>query len=129
MRRLSSSTQRQQLEQTSAAIKSASGFAPCLWRPPYGAQNPPLVGLARSLGLITVNWDVDTQDWTTPGTVTIYQRAVSGASNGSIILQHFGGGPRSQTLAAVPEEIATFRREGYRFVTLAQLLGLRLIYK
>jgi peptidoglycan/xylan/chitin deacetylase (PgdA/CDA1 family) len=129
MTRLDSSTQRSQLEQTSAAIKAASGFTPCLWRPPYGAQNSGVVGLARSLGLITVNWDVDTVDWSTPGTSTIYQRAVDGARPGSIILQHFGGGPRYQTLAALPQEISTLRQRGYRFVTVAELLGLRLIYK
>jgi peptidoglycan/xylan/chitin deacetylase (PgdA/CDA1 family) len=88
-----------------------------------------VVGLARSLGLITVNWDVDTVDWSTPGTSTIYQRAVDGARPGSIILQHFGGGPRYQTLAALPQEISTLRRRGYRFMTVAELLGLRLIYK
>ena len=115
--------------QTSAAIKATSGFEPCLWRPPYGAFNSGAVSLARSLGLITVNWDVDTQDWSLPGTATIYQRAVSGARNGSIILQHFGGGPRYETLSALPQEIATLRQRGYRFVTVAELLGLRLIYK
>jgi peptidoglycan/xylan/chitin deacetylase (PgdA/CDA1 family) len=86
------------------------------------------VGLARSLGMITVNWDVDTVDWSTPGTGTIYQRAVA-ARSGSIILEHFGGGPRYQTLAALPQEITTLRNRGYRFVTVSELLGLRLIYK
>jgi peptidoglycan/xylan/chitin deacetylase (PgdA/CDA1 family) len=129
MRQLSYSSQRQQLEETTAAIKAASGFTPCFWRPPYGAFNSGVVSLARSLGMITVNWDVDTQDYTLPGTATIYSRAVSGARNGSIILQHFGGGPRYETLAAVPQEISTLRKRGYRFVTIAELLGLRVIYK
>jgi peptidoglycan-N-acetylglucosamine deacetylase len=129
MTRISSGSQQQELAQTQSAIKSSSGFTPCLWRPPYGAVNSGLVSLARSMGLITVVWDVDTQDWALPGTATIYQRAVSGARNGSIILQHFGGGPRYETLAAVPQEIATLRQRGYRFVTVAELLGLRLIYK
>jgi peptidoglycan/xylan/chitin deacetylase (PgdA/CDA1 family) len=85
--------------------------------------------VARSLGLLTIQWDVDTVDWSRPGTATIYQRAVSGAHNGAIILQHFGGGPRYQTFDALPAEINTLRREGYRFVTIPQLLGLRLIYR
>ena len=130
MTQLSPSAQTSELEMTAHAISHATrGFHPCLWRPPYGAQNSQLVSLARSLGLITIQWDVDTVDWSTPGTATIYQRAVNGAHNGAIILQHFGGGPRQQTLAAVPQEIRTLRSRGYRFVTVAQLLGLRLIYK
>ena len=130
MTTLSSSAQRSQLSMTANAITQAThGFHTCIWRPPYGAYNSGVVSLARSMGLVTIQWDVDTVDWSMPGTSTIYQRAVSGAHNGAIILQHFGGGPRYETLAAVPQEIATLRRRGYRFVTVTQLLGLRLIYK
>jgi peptidoglycan/xylan/chitin deacetylase (PgdA/CDA1 family) len=127
---LSASEQTSQLKMTANAITRATGgFHTCIWRPPYGSENSSLVALARSLGFITINWDVDTVDWSTPGTATIYQRAVSGAHNGAIILQHFGGGPRQETLDAVPEEITTLRTDGYKFVTIPQLLGLRLLYK
>jgi peptidoglycan/xylan/chitin deacetylase (PgdA/CDA1 family) len=129
MTKLSSSSQTSQLELTANAIKRATGFSTCIWRPPYGAFNNQVVSLARSLGLITIDWDVDTVDWSLPGTPTIYQRAVSGAHNGAIILQHFGGGPRYQTYNALPAEINTLRRRGYKFVTIPQLLGLKLIYR
>jgi peptidoglycan/xylan/chitin deacetylase (PgdA/CDA1 family) len=130
MTQLSASEQHFQLEATAARIvKATHGFHTCLWRPPYGAFNSGLVSLARSLGLITIQWDVDTQDWALPGSSVIYQRAVSGAHNGAIILQHFGGGPRYETLDALPHEITTLHSEGYHFVTVAQMLGLQLIYK
>jgi peptidoglycan/xylan/chitin deacetylase (PgdA/CDA1 family) len=130
MTTLSSSEQTSQLEMTANAITQAThGFHTCLWRPPYGSQNSEVVSLARSLGLITIQWDVDTVDWSLPGADVIYQRAVSGAHNGAIILQHFGGGPRSETLAALPHEITTLHSQGYKFVTIPQLLGLQLIYK
>ena len=45
------------------------------------------------------------------------------------MIQHDGGGDRSQTLAALPQEIATLRGRGYQFVTVTELLGQRLIYK
>jgi peptidoglycan/xylan/chitin deacetylase (PgdA/CDA1 family) len=129
MTQLSPSEQRSELLQTVQAIQQKTGFRTCLWRPPYEAFDSQVDGLARSLGLMTINYDVDTRDWTLPGTATIYQRAVSGAHNGAIILQHFGGGPRYETLAALPQEIKTLRRERYKFVTIPQMLGLRLIYK
>jgi peptidoglycan-N-acetylglucosamine deacetylase len=129
MTRLSSGEQASELSMTADAIRRATGFSTCFWRPPYGAVDSQVVSLARSLGLITVQWDVDTVDWSTPGTATIYQRAISGAHNGAIILQHFGGGPRYETYAAVQQEIPTLRHEGYTFVTIPQLLGLRLIYR
>jgi peptidoglycan-N-acetylglucosamine deacetylase len=124
------SQQRFQLEQTIDAIRKATGgFTPCLWRPPYGDISPELVRLARSLGLITVMWDVDPRDWSLPGVGAIYGNVVSHAHNGAIVIQHFGGGPRYETVAALPREIDTLRARGYRFVTVAQMLGLRLIYK
>lgn len=129
MTRLSRSEQRRQAERTNQAIRRRTGFTPCLWRPPYGDVNPRLVSLARSIGLVTVMWDVDPADWSLPGSQTIYARVVSAAHNGAIVIQHFGGGPRYETLAALPKEIHTLRSRGYRFVTVAQLLGLKLIYR
>ena len=127
---LSASEQQSQLLDTAAAIRNATGgFIPCLWRPPYGAISPSLVSLARSLGFLTIMWDVDPRDWASPGVGAIYSNVVANARDGAIVLQHFGGGPRFQTLAALPQEIQTLRREGYRFVTVAEMLGLRLVYR
>ena len=90
-------------------------------------KNPTRPGSA--LGFTTIQWDVDTVDWSRPGTATIERRAIGGAHPGAIILQHDGGGDRSETLAALPDEITTLEREGYHFVTVTQLLGQKLIYK
>lgn len=57
----------------------------------------------------------------------IYRRVVSAAHDGAIVIQHFGGELRHQTLAALPEETATVRAEGHSFGTVAQLLRLKLI--
>ena len=42
---------------------------------------------------------------------------------------HDGGGTRADTLAALPQIIETLRGRGYRFVTVTELLGHRLIYR
>ena len=81
------------------------------------------------MGFTTIQWDVDPRDWSRPGTGAIYSTVVGNAQNGSIILQHDGGGDRSETLAALPHEIDTLKREGFGFVTIPQLLGLKLIYR
>ncbi len=121
---------RNQILAAAGAIERATrGFRPCLFRAPYGAVSSALIGEARSLGFTTIQWDVDPTDWARPGTAAIYDRVVSGAHPGAIILQHDGGGDRSETLAALPHEISTLRSRGYRFVTVTQLLGQRLIYR
>lgn len=127
--RLSASAQRSQITMTAAAIEKATGFQPCLFRAPYGSVNSSLTNVASSLGFSTIQWDVDPRDWSLPGTSTIISRVLSGVRNGSIVLQHFAGGPRYQTLNALPTEITTLKARGYKFVTVTQMLGYKLIYK
>jgi peptidoglycan/xylan/chitin deacetylase (PgdA/CDA1 family) len=119
-----------QIARTAAALKAATrGFQPCLFRAPYGAVSSALVSEVHSMGFSTIQWDVDPTDWARPGTGAIYSRVVNGARPGSIILQHDGGGNRSETLAALPQEIQTLKNRGYSFVTVTQLLGYRLLYR
>lgn len=117
-----------QISSTAAAIQKASGFRPCLFRAPYGAVSSALFSTARGLGFTTIQWDVDPQDWATPGTDAIYSRIMSQVQPGSIILMHEGGGPRDQTLAALPRVIDSLRARGYSFVTVGQLIGSQLRY-
>jgi peptidoglycan-N-acetylglucosamine deacetylase len=119
-----------QITEAAAAIRAATGgFEPCLFRAPGGNVTPALLQRARSLGFATIQWDVDPRDWATPGTATIYDNVIANADDGAIVIQHDGGGNRAETLAALPVEIAALRRRGYRFVTLTQMLGYRLVYR
>jgi peptidoglycan/xylan/chitin deacetylase (PgdA/CDA1 family) len=127
--KLSASAQRSQIAMTAAAIKKATGFQPCLFRAPYGSVNSSLINVASSLGFSTIQWDVDPRDWSLPGTSAIISRVLAGVRPGSIVLQHNAGGPRYQTLAALPTEISTLKARGYKFVTVTQMLGYKLIYK
>lgn len=115
-----------QIAATQKIIRRASGFEPCLFRPPYGATSGALSSVVHSLGALSILWDVDPQDWRTPGTGAIVSTVMSQARSGSIILLHDGGGPRGQTVAALPTIIRGLRRRGLRFVTVTQLLHLRL---
>jgi peptidoglycan/xylan/chitin deacetylase (PgdA/CDA1 family) len=112
-----------QLARTSAAIEQASGYRPCVFRPPYGDVDAAVVAAARAQQLTTVVWDVDPSDYTRPGTAAIVARVLAGVRDGSIVLMHDGGGPRDQTLAALPRIVAVLRARGYWFATVPELLG------
>jgi peptidoglycan/xylan/chitin deacetylase (PgdA/CDA1 family) len=119
-------------EQIAAAaerIKAYTGFQPCLFRPPGGAENSTVIETAGSLGLKTITWDVDPRDWSLPGTPEIYSNVVDNAEPGAIILMHDGGGPRDETLAALPSIIDTLRARGYGFETVSALLGDKIEYR
>jgi peptidoglycan/xylan/chitin deacetylase (PgdA/CDA1 family) len=120
---------RAQLLRTIDAIRALSDYTPCIFRPPYGAYDPAVVRIARSLGLSTVLWNVDPADWSRPGTRAIVQRVLAQVQPGSIIISHDGGGPRGQTLAAYPPIIRGLRARGYRVVTITELLGYRPVYE
>jgi peptidoglycan/xylan/chitin deacetylase (PgdA/CDA1 family) len=133
MTQLPIATQLGQLQLTLQAVQAATGFTPCLWRAPYGAINAQLEYLARALGLLSIQWDVDPQDFDAPPAAAIVQRVIhgnpknpdKGVHPGAIVLMHDGGGNRSHTVSALPQIIAALRAQGYRFVTIPELLRLR----
>jgi peptidoglycan-N-acetylglucosamine deacetylase len=129
MATLPGAQQRSQLELTADAVRAATGFTPCLWRAPYGDISEQLDRLARSLGFLTIGWNIDPRDWSLPGVAAIEDNVLANARPGGIVEMHFGGGPRQETLAALPRIITTLRARGYRFVTVAKMLGLRMIYR
>lgn len=110
---------------TSNRIRAATGFTPCRFRPPGGSYNSGTVSAAAHLGMSTVLWDIDPWDWSLPGSGAIYSRVVSRAHPGAIVVLHDGGGPRGQTVAALPRIISTLKARGYRLVTVTKLLGER----
>jgi peptidoglycan-N-acetylglucosamine deacetylase len=117
------------IHETDRLIRRATGFRPCDFRPPDGAVNSSLVARAHAQHLVTVDWDVDPRDWATPGTGAIASNVIHNAHNGSIVVMHDGGGNRSETIAALPGILSHFRHRGYRFVTVAELLGHKFIYR
>lgn len=119
-----------QMKRTIDAIGSvAHGYHPCVFRFPYGASGGAAIANAHALGMAAIQWDVDPTDWSRPGSGAIYSRVVSAARPGSIILDHDGGGPRNETVAALPHIIHTLKARGYRFVTVPELLGYSTIYR
>ncbi|WFD28998.1 hypothetical protein MSPP1_000002 [Malassezia sp. CBS 17886] len=52
-----------ELYYTAKAIKTATGVTPSCWRPPYGDVDDRIRGIAAGLGLRTILWTADTDDW------------------------------------------------------------------
>lgn len=69
-----------------------------------------------------IGWNIDTGDWQKPGTDVIAQR-IESAGPGEIILMHDGGGDRSETVAALKQALPKLKEEGYRFVTVSDLIN------
>jgi peptidoglycan-N-acetylglucosamine deacetylase len=125
--RLSLHDRRSELVGTVQELNAAGSPTPTLARPPYGATDPKINRYIRSLGMLPVNWDVDTDDWKVnpvPSVDAIVAAVVNNVKPGSIVLLHDGGGDRTNTVAALPRILAILRNRGIRVVTLPTLLKL-----
>ncbi|MER6214333.1 polysaccharide deacetylase family protein [Streptomyces sp. NPDC001674] len=112
----------EQLQRTQEAVAEATGGpTPTLFRPPYGARTPEVLGWLADTGSRVVLWDVAPDDWTMPGAGTIARLILDAVRPGSVVLLHDGGGDRSQTVAALPTVIERLLADGYRFVTVGGL--------
>ncbi len=120
---LSSSDISTQINLTSDTIQKTIGVRPTFFRPPYGVFNSSVLTQANLLGLTTVIWNDEARDWLRPGIDVISSRILGLAGNGAIVLLHDGGGDRSQTVAALPTIITTLQSQGYKFVTLQQMVN------
>lgn len=119
---LSTGDMRGQFSDVNGTLVAKGVPEPKLFRPPYGAYNPQVSAEAARKGMLTVLWDVDTNDYTQPAPQQIADTVIRDAQPGSIILMHDGGGPRQSTVAALPLIIKGLRKRGFDMVTVPQML-------
>jgi peptidoglycan/xylan/chitin deacetylase (PgdA/CDA1 family) len=93
---------RADLVRTNDAIHDAVPEAKISYfRHPGGAWTQAAVDVAKELGMSSLHWTVDTQDWTKPGAESIEKVLATDTSLGSIVLMHDAGGERDGTVAAL----------------------------
>ncbi|WP_286151410.1 MULTISPECIES: polysaccharide deacetylase family protein [unclassified Mycobacterium] len=116
-------TVREEVENTDKQIR-ATGFSGAItFRPPYGKK---LYGLPRYLAShdrITVMWDVEPDSEGPRTREAIVEETVSRVHPGSIILLHVMYSSGRESLSAIPEISQRLQEQGYRFVTVSQLLA------
>ena len=119
MSKLSESAIKDELKTSAEAIERATGQKVTLFRAPYGDYNNLLIDTAKSMGLYTIQWDVDSLDWKNLSATEIALRVVNGVKNGSIILCHNNG---LHTAEALPMIFSTLKNRGYQFVPIGSLI-------
>lgn len=113
-------------------LVSVTGHRTTIFRTPYGRGPGPLTAAeARPFlpleadGYVVVGSNAVPRDWEGLGPEAIVASTLDQLkpTGGNVIVMHDGGGDRSATVAALPLLIDTLRARGYRFVSLASLLG------
>ncbi len=106
-----------QIDQATDAIHTVTGRVPTLFRAPYGAWSGAVLQRCEQAGMTPLDWSVDPRDWSRPGVASIVRNIMRNTKTGSIILEHDGGGNRSQTVAALKIVLPRLLAAGYRFTT------------
>ncbi|MEG5066407.1 polysaccharide deacetylase family protein [Microcoleus sp. B3-A4] len=111
-----------EIDNTGVHIYRSTGAKSFLFRPPGGRLNNGLADYAKKKNYVVVIWSIDPKDFLQPPAAAIARSVLSQATSGAIVLLHDGGGNRQQTVEALSAIIPKLKQQGYRFVTVPQLL-------
>jgi len=106
-----------QLRITQQAITAAGVPAPHLFRPPYGAVDPTVMGHTR---MAIIRWNVDPADWELKDAQQVKDHLVAMARPGGIVLLHDMYPSTADALGPALKELKPY----YQFVTVSQLLNI-----
>ena len=106
-----------EISRATDAIHAATGDYPSMFRAPYGVWPPAVFSYCARAGLTPLAWSVDPRDWSRPGVRAIVSDILADTRTGSVILEHDGGGNRSETVAALKIWLPWLLDAGYQFTT------------
>lgn len=110
---------------TTDIIFKTTGVKPGLFRPPGGIMTNGVVSYAKNNKYAIIMWSSDSIDYSRPAVPKLVNNIFKSAKPGGIVLMHDGGGDRARTVQALPEIINRFRKQGYKFVTVPELLEMQ----
>lgn len=106
-------------------IEKYTGKKTTLFRFPGGCFGPGDLALLKLAGAKAIAWDVVADDGFNSNERDIFNRVVSRAKNGSIIVMHMNGFPNEPVdYMVVPKIIDALKAKGFEFVKTSELLGL-----
>jgi len=98
-------------------LSALTGQSYTLWRAPGGAFDRRVL---NEVPLPHIHWSVDTRDWETKNSLSVYRAILSSAEDGAIILLHdLYGTTVDGAIRAIQELLS----QGYEFVTVSELLS------
>ena len=113
---------REQITKGTDAIKSATGVKTMLLRAPYAAFDEQNWIDAMDLVSAVVSWNIDSGDWLLNGVDEQVSTVLDSVTPGNIVLLTDRDECAEQTLEALPQIIDGLIADGYKIVTLSDLV-------
>ena len=108
-----------ELSQNQQIIQTVCGVQAKLFRPPYGSYNNDLLDTCRRLGIITVQWSVDSLDWKGLSGGEIAGRVCEKSKPGSIVLFHNNS---DNIITGLKLVLEYYKNNNYKVVPVGELI-------
>lgn len=109
----------EQLQKCSEKIEKITGKKTTLYRGPYGEYNDTVIRAAKSQNHETIQWNLDTLDYSGLTGEQMWKRLENKLTPGSIILSHNGTKHTADSLDMILNNI---EQKGYKIVTVSELI-------
>lgn len=114
----------EEIDKTDALLRGVGVKGEILFRAPHGKKLVVLPWLLSRSGRKHITFDVVPRDDATQDVGLLTSRVMESVRPGSIILFHDGGRDKPGTVQAVDIVLGKLKEQGYRFVTVSELLAL-----
>lgn len=109
----------EQIQKCSEKIEKITGKKTNLYRGPYGEYNDTVIRAAKSQNSETIQWNLDTLDYSGLTGEQMWKRLENKLAPGSIILSHNG---TKHTADSLDMLITNIKKKGYNIVTVSELI-------
>jgi len=114
-----------ELQRSQETIERITGVRPRYFRFPGGCYDSAALDAVHAAGLVPIQWNVVSLDAFNSDAGQIATRVLSSVRPGSIVVMHLMGGPNAPASGtALRSIIPGLAAQGYRFVTVGELLAL-----
>lgn len=120
MPRLAEDSIRKEITSVNETVESLTGIRPTYFRAPYGDYSDRLMTVVEDLGMVGVQWSIDSLDWKGLSAKEIVERVVPKAKSGDIILFHNNS---DHILDALPLVLMGLKNKGFSFVGLSDMVA------
>lgn len=109
----------EEIEKASEKLKQITGQDVNLYRCPYGEYNDTVINAAKQINYYTIQWSLDTLDYTGLTGDKMWERLDNKIKNGDIILMHNGTEHTADSLEMI---INNIQKKGYEIVKTSDLI-------
>jgi peptidoglycan/xylan/chitin deacetylase (PgdA/CDA1 family) len=109
----------QEIEISNDKIEKITGKRTTLYRAPYGEYNNTVIKSANDKGYFTIQWNLDTLDYTGINGQEMWSRLDKKLSSGDIILMHNGTKYTADSLDMI---IKNIKQKGFEIVPVTDLI-------